>query len=175
METIEMNTSDSTKTLTLFDQCAGHQPAKFGVWEAPVFRLELVKERTLSAPVITSPADVAALLAGYLGRCDREHFVVVMLSAANQVIGISTVSVGSLTATIVNARETFKAAILANARSIVVAHNHPSGNLEPSREDVAVSKGLADAGKLLDIPILDSLIIGHDGRYTSLVERGLLN
>lgn len=155
-----MNTS---KTLDLFTD------------QIPVFRVELVRERTFNGPIVTTPSDVARVACEYLKRADREHFIVIMLATNARVIGINTAHVGSLSASIVNAREVFKPAILANAASIIVAHNHPSGNLEPSREDIRVSKRLVEAGKLLEIPVLDSLIVTSDGRYTSLAERGLLS
>jgi DNA repair protein RadC len=74
----------------------------------------------------------------------------------------------------VSARDVFKAAILANAAALICAHNHPSGATEPSRQDIRITKQLMEAGKLLDIPVHDHLIIGFDGAYTSLAERGLM-
>lgn len=144
------------------------------VWTIPVFRVQLIRERNLSGPFVCTPAEVAIVLSRYLSGADREHFVVVLLSTSNQLIGINTAHVGTLNASVVNAREVFKPAILGNAASIIVAHNHPSGNLEPSHADLVVSKRLVEAGKLMEIPVLDSLIIGYDGRFTSLAERGLL-
>lgn len=142
--------------------------------QIPVFRVELVCERTFDGPIVTTPAEVAPVACEYLKRADREHFIVIMLATNARIIGINTAHIGSLAASIVNTREVFKPAILANAASIIVAHNHPSGNLEPSREDVRVSKRLVEAGKLLEIPVLDSLIVTQSGQYTSLAERGLL-
>jgi DNA repair protein RadC len=95
-----------------------------------------------------------------------------MLDAKNHVIGIHTVSVGSLFAAIVSPREVFKGAILANAASVIVAHNHPSGGVTPSPEDIQVTKTLKEAGKLLDIEVLDLLIIGEEGRWLSLKRQG---
>lgn len=140
----------------------------------PVFRVELVQDRTFDGPVVTSPQDVARLACRFLERADREHFLVILLATSGRVIGINTAHVGSLSASIVCAREVFKPAILANAAAIVVAHNHPSGSLEPSREDVQTSKQLVAAGQLLSIHVHDSLIVTRGGRYTSLAERGLL-
>ena len=106
---------------------------------------------------------------------DREHFVVILLDRKNAPIGINTVSIGSLTASVVHMRETFKAAILANAAAILCGHNHPSGDPEPSREDRALTKRLVDAGKLLGIAVVDHLIVG-DGTITSFsfADQGLL-
>ena len=110
------------------------------------------------------------MLAGY----DREVFLAVALSTASRVIGAHVCHIGTIDASVASPREVFRFALLVNARSVFVAHNHPSGNLEPSRADVDVSKQIKAAGEALDIPLADSLVCGFDGRYTSLVERGLL-
>jgi DNA repair protein RadC len=159
---------------------APDHPSLFGAADAqetgvPVFRVELVQERTFDAPVVTGPADVAPLVCQYLRGADREHFVVVLLATNGKVIGIHTAHIGSLTASIASTREVFKVALLANAAAIVVAHCHPSGNLEPSREDVRVSRRLVAAGELMEVAVHDSLIVGLEGTYTSLAERGLLS
>ena len=143
-------------------------------YPVPVFSVRLVRERELSGPSAGNPGDVAALLWEYLKEADREHLVVAMFTANLRLIGLSTAHVGSLTASVVSAREVYKPAVLANACSVVVAHNHPSGNLEPSEADIATSRRLAKAGEALDIPLLDSLVIGFGGAYTSLKERGLI-
>ena len=114
------------------------------------------------------------MLATYLADVDREHFVVLMLDQKNQVLGLHTVSMGSLTASIVHPRETFKAAILANAAAIICGHNHPSGDVQPSSEDRAITHRLAEAGKLLGINVLDHIIIGSAGKYFSFADEGLL-
>ena len=101
--------------------------------------------------------------------------MVLMLDQKNRVIGINTVSVGSLTASVVHPRECFKPAILSNAASIILAHNHPSGQPQPSQEDRVLTVRLVTAGKLLGISILDHVIIG-DGTssYFSFADEGLL-
>ena len=114
------------------------------------------------------------MLATYLGGVDREHFVVCMLDQKNHVIGIHTVSMGSLTASIVHPREVFKAAILANAATILCGHNHPSGDPQPSQADRAITHRLADAGKLLGVNVVDHIIIGGAGKYFSFADEGLL-
>jgi len=123
----------------------------------PIYRVMLVRERQLpyDQPQIRSSADASRLLATYLADVDREHFVVFMLDQKNHVIGIHTVSMGSLTASIVHPREVFKAAILANAATILCGHNHPSGDPQPSQEDRAITHRLAEAGKLLGINVVD--------------------
>ncbi len=141
---------------------------------APVFSLRLVRERELNTPIVTSPEDIARVLIEYLEGCDREHFVIAMLSARSQLIGVHTCHIGALTSCIVSARDVFKIALMVNAASIIVGHNHPSGNLEPSREDIKISRQLVQAGRMIGVEVLDSLIIGFDGGFTSLSERGLM-
>jgi len=140
----------------------------------PVFRVQLVREPGVERPSLDGPTDAARILCSYLENEDREHFVSLMLDVKNQVIGIHTVSIGSLNCTVVSPREVFKAAILANAASIIVAHNHPSGDVTPSPEDIQVTKTLHQAGKLLDIEVLDHIIVGEDGAHHSLKQAGLL-
>lgn len=144
----------------------------------PVFSLRLVRERDHHTKMVSTPADVARLCSEMLSESDREVFLVIALSTSNRVVGAHVAHVGTVDASIASPRECFKFALLCNARSIVVAHNHPSGNLEPSSADVQVSKQLKEAGEVLGIRLLDSLVIGHpeakQPRYTSLAERGLL-
>jgi DNA repair protein RadC len=111
----------------------------------------------------------------YLADVDREHFVVIMLDQKNKVIGINTVSIGSLTASIVHPREVWKAPILSNAAAIILAHNHPSGQPQPSQEDRVLTVRLVAAGKLLGISVVDHVIIG-DGTssYFSFADENLL-
>ena len=101
-------------------------------------------------------------------------FVVALLTIRHRVIGLHTVSVGCLTSSLVHPREVFKPAILAGCAALLIAHNHPSGDPDPSAEDVALTRRLASAGSLLGIEIIDHLILGEAGRYVSLKERGFL-
>jgi len=103
-----------------------HRPRPYRV---PVYRVTLVREAAITAPAarLRSAAQAAELLRQYLGAVDREHFVVILLDRKNAPIGINTVSIGSLTASVVHPREVFKSAILANAATILCGHNHPSG------------------------------------------------
>ena len=96
-----------------------------------------------------------------------------MLNTKNSIVGIQEITRGSLSASIVHPREVYKAAILHNAASIILAHNHPSGSPSPSREDIAVTERILKAGKILDIPLLDHVIIG-DPRFVSLKEKGII-
>jgi DNA repair protein RadC len=143
----------------------------------PLYTTRLVREHTFPFPERTqvcSPDAVAAVLRSYFESRDREEFVVCLLDTANTLTGLHVASVGGLAASIVEPRQVFKAAVLANAAALIVAHNHPSGNPEPSREDVKVTKQLVEAGKVMGIPIHDHLIITDHG-HTSLAERGLLS
>lgn len=134
----------------------------------PVYRVRLVRESSRKVPSLDGPEDAVSVLQSFLEDEDREHFVSLMLDAKNRIIGVHTVSIGTLTCALVSPREVFKAAILANACSIIVAHNHPSGDPDPSPEDLHITEQLAKAGKLLDIELLDHVIVGEDGSYTSL-------
>jgi len=100
--------------------------------------------------------------------------VLLMLNQKNRVIGLHTVSMGSLTASVVHPREVFKVAILANCASILLAQNHPSGDCQPSREARALTQRLVEAGKLLGISVLDHVIIGGERRYFSFADENML-
>ena len=128
--------------------------------------------RNPGRPVISSPADVERLLRGRIANLDRENFVVVLLNTKNEVIETSTVSVGTLDASLVHPREVFKPAVRASAASVILAHNHPSGMVEPSREDREVTRRLGEAAGVLGIEVLDHVIVGDD--YYSMKEHGML-
>jgi len=102
-----------------------------------------------------------------------ERFVVFILNSKNVVQGVEIVSEGTLNASLVHPREVFRSAVLGLGASIIVAHNHPSGNPEPSREDITITKQLVEAGKILGIPVHDHIIFTENG-YTSFADRGLL-
>ena len=121
-----------------------------------------------------SPAAAVSVLSEYIGESDREQFVIAMVTVRRTLIGLHTVSVGCLTSSLVHPREVFKPAILAGSAALLLAHNHPSGDPEPSAEDVALTRRLASAGTLLGIEVLDHLVLGEAGRYVSLRERGVL-
>lgn len=140
----------------------------------PVFRVQLIREVGLERPQVENPCDAAQILCRYFENEDREHFVTLMMDTQNRIIGIHTVSIGTLNCAVISAREVFKAAILANAASIIIAHNHPSGDVTPSPEDIQVTEKLKKAGKLLDIEVLDHVIVGEDGVWASLSRLGYL-
>jgi DNA repair protein RadC len=141
-----------------------------------VYRVSLVKDHSITyknSPPVYTPEDVYKVVQQYLQDTDREHFVVVFLDAHSAVIGISTVSVGTLTESLVHCREVFKGAILANAASIIVAHNHPSGTAMASEADISVTQKLKEAGRILGIPVEDHVIIGGES-FSSFRQEGLL-
>ncbi|MBL8048937.1 MAG: DNA repair protein RadC [Chthonomonas sp.] len=142
--------------------------------EYPVVRVRLIRETTTCQIQLSSPEDAMKICEVFLVEEDREHLIVLMLSAKNDLIGVHTVSIGNLTASIVSPREVFKAAILANACSIILAHNHPSGDPEPSVEDIEVTRVIRLAGELLQIHLIDHIIVGRPGRSVSLKRRDLL-
>ena len=139
------------------------------------YRLELVKESSKVYEVeskISSPRDVADYIEQVfkLSIQAEEVMVMLVLDAKNKVVGAFEVSRGSLNSSIVHPREVFKRALLLNGASIIVAHNHPSGDTTPSREDVNVTKRLVEGGNILGINVLDHIIIGDNGRYRSFKE-----
>jgi DNA repair protein RadC len=122
---------------------------------------------------ITSPKDVADIFIPLLRDEQKEKFIVVCLNSANKIIKHETISIGNLNSSIVHPREIFKVAIDCLSASVILIHNHPSGNLEPSNEDISITKKIIEAGKLMDIPVFDHLIVAGDG-YTSFVEKRLI-
>jgi len=123
-------------------------------------------------PQVRSPADAANLLMLEMSLLAQEQMRVILLDSKNRVLAIPTVYQGSLNTSLVRVGELFREAIRQNCAAIIVVHNHPSGDPTPSPEDVLVTKQIVEAGKLLDIEVLDHLVIGRQ-RYVSLKERGL--
>jgi DNA repair protein RadC len=138
--------------------------------------LELGRRLMIAAPEerpkITSPADAANLLMLDMGLLDQEHLWVLLLDTKNHVIEVVKIYQGSVNASLIRIGELFREAVRRNCAAIIVAHNHPSGDPTPSPEDVRVTHRMVDAGKLLDIEVLDHLVIGHQ-KFVSLKERGL--
>lgn len=128
---------------------------------------ELVRSPEVGGTRIRCPEDAGHLIASFIGNKDREHFVAVHLSAQCQVLSMEIVSIGDQSSAPVHPRETFKAAILMNASSIIVGHNHPSGDITPSPEDRAMNQVLVDVGKLIAIPVIDFVIVAGD-RWRSI-------
>jgi len=122
---------------------------------------------------IRSPEDAAAYLMTDMASLNQEHFVVLFLNVKNEVLHKQTIFIGSLNSSIVHPREIFREAVKRSAASIVVAHNHPSGNPSPSPEDIEVTKRLIEAGSIMGIEVLDHVIIG-DHQFLSLKEKGYM-
>jgi len=122
---------------------------------------------------ITSPQDIADIFVPLLRDEVKERFIVVCLNSANRIIKHETISIGNLNSSIVHPREIYKTAIDCLSASIIIIHNHPSGNTEPSNADISITKKIVEAGKILDIPVFDHIIIAGD-TFTSFVEKRLL-
>jgi len=123
-------------------------------------------------PIIKSPEDVATIVRSQLKGKKKEHFLVLCLDTRNHLINYKQVSMGSLDTSVVHPREVFKEAISSNAASVIFVHNHPSGDPEPSKEDVELTKRLAKAGEIIGIDVLDHIIV-CDKTYLSLKTKGL--
>lgn len=123
--------------------------------------------------IIRNPEDAYQFIRGELEFLQKEHFVIIFLNTKNGILGYETISVGSLNCAIVHPREVYKAAIKRSCASIVVVHNHPSGDPQPSHEDLELTNRLVEAGQIIGIELLDHIIIGHSN-YISLKEKGLL-
>lgn len=132
-------------------------------------RLESFNE--CDKPKISSPEDVYRLIYPKMREQKKEMFIEFCLNTKNQIIREDTISIGSLNANIVHPREVFKTALAESAAHIIVAHNHPSGDPTPSKEDIEITKKLREAGKIIGIEVLDHVIIG-DGKHFSMKEAG---
>jgi DNA repair protein RadC len=129
-------------------------------------------EPTGERPVINSPSDAAFLVQYEMGLLEQEHLRVLLLDTRNRVLDIVEVYCGSVNSSQIRVAEIFRPAIQRNCPAIVVCHNHPSGCADPSPDDICVTRAIFQAGKLLDISLLDHIVIGGS-RWTSLKERGL--
>lgn len=138
-----------------------------------ISRRILSQSKWYSENKITSPKDVAEIFIPLLKDELKEKFIVVCLNTANKIIKTETISIGSLNSSVVHPREIFKAAIENSSASIILIHNHPSGNPDPSTEDITITKKIVESGKIMEIPVFDHLIIAGN-IYTSFVERRLL-
>jgi DNA repair protein RadC len=160
-------------SITELQEVKGIGPAKAIEIKAA---LELGRRLLAASPEeraqITSPADAANLLMSEMMFLEQEHLRLLLLDTRSRVLSSPTVYVGSLNTSVIRVGELFRAAIKANAAAMIVVHNHPSGDPSPSPEDVNVTRQLVQAGKLLDIQLLDHIVIGRQ-RFVSLKERGL--
>lgn len=137
-------------------------------------RVKVITEKRLySEEELTSAQKVVEFLSKELSTCDREVFCVLNCNARCQVININLVSMGSLTETLVTGRELFKSAILSNASGVILVHNHPSGNLIPSKDDLVTTAKMHAGGKILGIEVWDHIIVaGETGEYYSMKKQG---
>ena len=138
----------------------------------PVYALQVVREGSVKAATgaIAGPADAASIFETFIGHRDREYLVSMLLDTRMKILGLNVVSIGSLNASLCHPREVFKPALLLNAAAMIVAHNHPSGDAAPSREDLALHTRLKEVGALIGIAVLDHLIIGAPGHFVSIKE-----
>jgi DNA repair protein RadC len=132
----------------------------------------LLIERPSDRPQIRTPADAANLVMAEMGLLEQEHLRTILLDTKNRVVDIPTIYVGSVNTTMIRVAEVFREAIRRNCPSLIVLHNHPSGDVSPSPEDVAVTRQIVEAGKLMDVEVLDHLIVSRTV-FVSLKERGL--
>ena len=123
--------------------------------------------------IVHGPADAASYVMPRFRFERREHFAVLLLNAKNHILALKTISVGTLTSSVVHPREVFQAAIEQSAAAVILVHNHPSGDPAPSGEDLAVTRRMVEAGKIMDIPVLDHVIVGYD-KFISLKEEGMI-
>lgn len=148
--------------------------------EKTLFTYKVVKESTgitYGSDSLSSPEKVIEFMEEYYEEYfseDKEAFSVLLLNTKNKVIGVKTVSVGTLDSSIVHPREVFKSAILNSAKSIMMFHNHPSGDTKPSGEDINITKRLVEGGNLLGIKVLDHIILGNNGNYLSMLEENMM-
>lgn len=136
-------------------------------------RQELEKEPLYEGYDIKDPQSVVRAVGATIKDKAKEHFKLILLNTRNKIIGISTISVGTLNASLVHPREVFKEALVHSASSVILAHNHPSGDTEPSEEDIKITRRLSEAGKIMGIEVIDHIIITTHG-YSSLKEKGLI-
>lgn len=151
---------------------AGRAPRRGGL-VAPW--VKLVRETVVDCiDHVRGPADVHRLLADRASREEVEVFYVIALNSQSRVVALQEITRGILNSSLVHPREVFRAAVAYNAAGIIVAHNHPSGDPTPSADDRAVTRQLVDAGRALDIPLYDHVVLGGATRYASFAETGLL-
>jgi DNA repair protein RadC len=151
----------------------GVGPAKAAQLKAAIeLGRRLTAEVPEERPIINSPEDAAGLVRYEMSALEDEHLRVLLLDTRNHVLDIKEVYHGSVNSSQVRIGEVFKAAIRRNAAAVVIVHNHPSGDPTPSPDDVAVTRACVQAGKLLDVEVLDHLVIGQN-RFVSMKERGL--
>ena len=164
VSTLEFRQGSDRGRCALPEPPACQRPGCQDRWQPP---------RERAAPAVTSPEAAAELLVPGLADADRERCVVALLDTKHRLLRTETVSVGSLAHTFMSPREVFRDALLCNAAALVLAHNHPSGDPEPSRDDEQVTRRLVRAGELVGVEVLDHLVVGGE-RWVSLARRGVV-
>lgn len=136
-------------------------------------KIQLVQEtKPVKEYQIKNPNDAYELVKDELAALDREVFIVVSLNVRNKVLGLNVVSIGSINSSLVHPREVFKSAILLNASCIILLHNHPSGEIEPSKNDIELTKRLVEAGEVIGIDVIDHIVVGNT--FFSFLQNNLL-
>lgn len=155
-------------------QVNGIGPAgAFGIKLFQAISERYAKEKIPEKIVLSSSKAVADYLQKFIGREKREHFVMLSLDTRNNLIKVSNISTGSLNASIVHPREVFKEAIQASAAQVIVAHNHPSGDPQPSPEDIALTRRLGETSRIIGIELIDHIVVASD-KFVSMKEQDLL-
>lgn len=141
-----------------------------------IVSLKVVKESSIlyGKRKISSPSDAIEIGRSMLDGSDREKLLLCCLNTKNEPTNLNIVSIGSLNSSIVHPREVFKLAILGNSASIILFHNHPSGDTTPSKEDINITERIKEAGKIIGIELIDHIILGDENKYTSLKEKGII-
>ncbi len=141
-----------------------------------VVNVRLVKGKPLcSEKMIATPTDAVSVVAEEIAEYDREVFCIININSAGQPVNLNIVSMGGLCSASIQMREVFKASILSNAAAVIAVHNHPSGNLTPSKDDKLTTERLTRCGDLLGIPVLDSIICGaRNSGFMSFAEVGIM-
>lgn len=139
-----------------------------------IVRVKLVRESQIEYNTkLTSPDAVASFLYSFIGDEPQENFVVISVSSKGDILNATKIAIGTVNQAIIHPRDVFRTAVMSNASSIIIAHNHPSGDPTPSKNDIDVTHMLLEGAKVLDIQILDHIIVGYD-RYYSLKEKGII-
>jgi len=140
------------------------------------FSLKLVKEKHIrfSSACINNKQVAAKALSAYIGNKDCEHLAVLMVDSQNNLIGLATVAIGGIVGLQCSMRDIFKTAIISNAKGIILGHNHPSGNVNPSKEDIAFTESVKSGGKFLGIDLIDHVIVSVNGDIYSFLDNGLI-
>jgi DNA repair protein RadC len=180
LETAQRVLAESEGILSLAQKSVAELMQMKGIGEAKAAQIKAAFElgrrlavaSPLDRPQIKSPVDAANLVIAEMQVLEQEHLRTIILDTKNRVLKIHTVCTGSLNSAAVRIAEVFREAIRLNSAAVIVVHNHPSGDPSPSPEDVAVTRQIVEAGKMLNIDVLDHLVIGQ-GRWVSLKERGL--